>query len=483
MKIYMFAQPGSKCLRSWFYLLFFSILLFSETTKAQTPTPSPLATPAPVIVPQPKQLGKSPIIVIPGLIGSELVNKTTQETVWFNLSRSKTDDLRLPISTNLAANKDDLIAGDILRNVKYLKFLPETEIYQGIADSLKLPGEYEEGNWDTPTANGFQDTYYVYPYDWRLDNVENARLLIRKINALKLKLERPDLKFNVVAHSMGGLIARYAAMYGDAELPNGNRRLKPSWAGAKSIGKIFLVGTPNEGSTPSLSAFLNGYGITRINLPFVQSITKFDMFTIPAVYQLLPANGTLRAFDENLKPMRLDIYNPATWEKYGWAAYDDPKFEKEFSAPERAQAKAYFRVVLTRARRFHEAIDANITAKTPVAIYVIGSDCKPTLDGLILVRDGKKDRWRTIFDADGFKRSDGTKVSDKEVEKVLYTQGDGVVSQRSLLTSSLRGAKTRANGFKEALPVRDTSFVCEAHTKLLSNPEVQKQLFADLVSK
>ena len=481
MSVFIF----SRYFRSFSFLIVFSFFAVANTVSGQTPTPSPspLATPAPADAPHPKQLGKPPVIVIPGLIGSELVNQKTDETVWFSLSRSKDDDLRLPISTNLAANKDNLVAGDILRNVKYLRFLPETEIYQSIADSLKLPGDYEEGNWDTPTANGFQDTYYVFPYDWRRDNVENARLLVQKINALKIKLNRPDLKFNIVAHSMGGLIARYAAMFGDADLSSGTRRIVPTWAGARSIGKIFLVGTPNEGSTPSLKGLLDGFGITRINLPFVQTITKFDMFTIPSIYQLLPTTGTLRAFDENLKPLRIDLYNPATWEKYGWAVYDDPKFGKEFSAAEQAQAKAYFRVVLNRAKRFHQAIDANIGAKTPVAIYLIGADCKPTLDGVVIIRDEKRNRWRTIFDAGGFKRSDGTKVSGKEVEKILYSDGDGTVSQRSLLTSGTAGAKIRANGLKIALNVRDTTFVCDSHTKLLSNAEVQKTLFADLVSK
>ena len=479
----MFPLFNSRVFRSFLFLTIFSFLVIVQTVSGQTPTPSPLATPAPADAPKPAQPGKPPVIIIPGLIGSELINKETDETVWFNLSRSKTDDLRLPISTNLAANKDNLVAGDILRNVKYLKFLPETEIYQSIADSLKIPGSYEEGNWDTPTENGFQDTYYVFPYDWRRDNVENARLLITKINALKLKLKRPNLKFNIVAHSMGGLIARYAAMYGDKDLPTGTRRIVPTWAGAKSIGKIFLVGTPNEGSVPSLSGLLNGYGITRLNLPFIQTITKFDMFTIPAIYQLLPASGTLRAYDENLKPLKIDIYNPLTWEKYGWAAYTDPKFAKEFSLPEQLQAKAYFRVVLNRAKRFHDALNANIIVKPPVGMYIIGADCKPTLDGVIIIRDSKKKRWRTIFNAEGFKSDDGTKITRKEIEDVLFTLGDGVVSQRSLLTSSLTGAKMQADGFKEALQVRGTSFVCDVHNKLLSNADVQKKLFEDLGSK
>ncbi|MCY7348755.1 MAG: hypothetical protein LH614_21405 [Pyrinomonadaceae bacterium] len=480
MKSEMFVLLNWRALRSFSFLTVLSALIFFQTAVGQTPSPSPLATPAESS--KSVQTGKPPVIIIPGLIGSELINKTTDETVWFNIQRSKTDDLRLPISTNLKANTDNLVAGDIIRNIKYLKFLPETEIYQSIASSLILPGYYKEGSWETPDAGDFQDTYYVFPYDWRRDNVESARLLMQKINALKLKLKRPDLKFNIVAHSMGGLVARYAAMYGDADLPSGTRRIVPTWAGAKSINKIFLVGTPNEGSAPSLSGLLNGYSITRINLPFVQSISKFDMFTIPSVYQLLPHGGTLRAFDENLKPLRIDIFNPATWEKYGWAAYTDPKFVKEFTIQEQAQAKSFFRVVLNRAKHFQEALDANITAKSGVPMYLLGSDCKPTIDGVIILRDGKKNRWRTIFDAKDFKRSDGTKVSGKELEDVLYAMGDGVVTQRSLLTSSLGGAKMQGK-YKAALPVREASFVCATHNLLLSNAEVQNKLFADLISK
>ncbi len=462
------------------FSIVFSVLAFSQASFGQTPTPSPLSTPAPP--PQSAKTGKPPVIIIPGLIGSELINKTTEETVWFSLARSKTDDLRLPISTNLSANKDDLVAGDILRNIKYLKFLPETEIYQSIATSLKLPGGYEEGNWDAPLPTGYQDTYYVFPYDWRRDNVETARLLIQKINQLKIKLNRPNLKFNIVAHSMGGLIARYAAMYGNADLPAGTRRIVPTWAGAKSISKIFLVGTPNEGSVPSLSGLLNGFSISRINLPFIQSITKFDMFTIPAIYQLLPHSGTLRAFDGELKPLSVDLYNPATWEKYGWAAYTDPKFSKEFSIQEQAQAKTYFRVVLNRAKRFNEALDANITAKTPVEMYIIGADCRPTLDAVI-IRRNKKGEWQTITDADGFKQADGTKITKKEVEDLLFSKGDGVVAQRSLLTSTLPGAKQQLDGYKEALRAQDTSFICDVHNRLLSNADVQNKLFANLISQ
>src|SRR5690348_3450176 len=62
--------------------------------------------------------GKNPVVVIPGLTGSELVSTKNGAVVWFNLRRSKTDDLSLPISPNIAANRDSLEARDILRTVK-----------------------------------------------------------------------------------------------------------------------------------------------------------------------------------------------------------------------------------------------------------------------------------------------------------------------------------------------------------------------------
>lgn len=435
-------------------------------------------------VPQLPQ-GKLPVIIIPGLIGSELINKDTNDVVWFGLRRAKTDDLRLPISTNIAANRDNLIPRDILRSVKLFKFLPETEIYERLANTLETTGGYTEGKWDAPTETGYQDTYYVFPYDWRRDNVENARLLIRRIDELKVKLKKPNLKFNIIAHSMGGIIARYAARYGDADLPNGAQKPRLTWAGAKDINKIFLLGTPNEGSISALNSLINGLGLlsaSRLNLPFIQDLSKYDVFTIPAAYQLLPHTGTVRAFDENLKPLKIDIYNPLVWEKYGWTAYSDPDFAKEFSETEQRNAKQYFRAVLNRAKRLQEALDSGIGVKSPVSLYFLGSDCKPTLDAMIIYRDAKKNRWETLFRPESFKRGNGTKVSAAETEKLFYADGDSVVTKRSFL--SLDAVKPK-RGVKQqtAFPAKDISFVCEVHNKLTGNAKIQTDLLGVLSGK
>src|SRR2546423_15011082 len=54
--------------------------------------------------------GKPPVIVVPGVLGSQLVNRRTGEVVWPSAFRSGTDGPGLPISPDLAANRDDPIA-------------------------------------------------------------------------------------------------------------------------------------------------------------------------------------------------------------------------------------------------------------------------------------------------------------------------------------------------------------------------------------
>src|SRR3954452_16367648 len=74
---------------------------------------------------------QNPVIIIPGLTGSKLVNKNTGKTVWFRINKSKTDDLRLPIATDLSRIHDSLIPTDILRDVKFGPF-PKYDIYGGL---------------------------------------------------------------------------------------------------------------------------------------------------------------------------------------------------------------------------------------------------------------------------------------------------------------------------------------------------------------
>ncbi len=416
--------------------------------------------------------GKAPVIVIPGITGSTLFNKKTDKEVWFKLTRPKDDDIRLPIGPDLEKNRDLLEPRDILRSVRIASFLPEIEIYEQLIYALENSGGYKEATWDEPGDKGYQDTFYVFPYDWRRDNVENARILIRKIGKLKAKLKKPNLKFNVVSHSMGGLIARYAAMYGDADIPAG----KPvaTWAGAKDMDKIFLLGTPNEGSILSLRAYLGGASVASfISLPMIQNFTRFDAFTAPSLLQMLPSNESLMIYDENFKRLPVDIFEPNTWDEYDWSVWEDSGFDYEFGPAEQKLAKPYFVAALDRAKRFQQAIQGGSERPVPVSFYLVGGDCKDTVNSAIVLWDDKRHRWDTIIRPRAFVRSDGTKVTEAEVKTRLSDKGDGTVTLKSLVISTVPQEDR-----ERFMPVSGGMFQCEDHSKLVTSNDIQAKLLS-----
>ena len=407
--------------------------------------------------------GKNPVIFVPGLSGSELRHKDTGERVWFRAIKSDKEDLRLPISADLSKNRDDLVPGDILRTIKVGPF-SVTDVYGGFVTAMRDRGGYREESWVSPSANGTHDALYVFSYDWRLDAVDNARRLFDNVEALKRKLNKPGLKFDIVAHSLGGIISRYAAMYGNADLPPDVKEIRPTWAGAKHFNKIILMGTPNEGSVLSLSSLTNGYSVggVRIDLPFLEDTSKFTVFTIPSAYQLLPAPGTFKAYDDRLEPLEVDIYDPTVWKRYGWSIIDDKEFPGRFSPNERRSAEAYFAAVLDRAKRTHLALGAVSKPSSGVSIQVLGADCKTALDSVVIYKDRLADKWITLFHPRGFTRWDGEKITTSELQKLMMTPGDGVVTRRSLETrtpGSIGGAAEK--------------YICGEHSRLAGSAQVQ----------
>jgi len=442
--------------------------------------------------------GKRPLIVIPGVLGSQLVNYETGEVVWPSAFRSSDDGLSLPVSANLTANKDNLVARKIIDTARLARLTPEVYVYHELLVSLKNYGGYREGDWSNPGADGDQDTFYVFPYDWRRDNVESARDLIERLETLKRKLNRPDLRFNILAHSMGGLVGRYAAMYGDADLPPDNVQPVPSWAGSVHINRIVMFGTPNEGSADAFSTLIEGYSVTeglRRRIPLLNKLSREDIFTAPSVFQLLPHRTNTRFLDENLQPVPIDLYDPAVWRSYGWSPVGDPDYRDRYvrgrtrgdNAPFRGgsleELDAYFAIVLNRARRFHEALDV-ITDNPPVQLLAFGGDCEDTLVAPVLLFDQKRQRWTTLTRPRAFTNSAGRRVSLKEATEAMSAPGDGRVARRSLLGEDLTGGKRPGNSlFGTQLPIVYAAFACDLHGEVQNNKTLQDNALTVLVSE
>lgn len=447
--------------------------------------------------------GKNPVIIVPGLQGSELIDSSGKH-LWFSLKRSKTDDIRLPVNSPiLSRNRDSNRVGDIIRKVD-IKFFPDVEVYQAVIEALEAKG-YTEATWNKPRAT---DVFYVFPYDWRRDNVESARLLIRRMAAVRRTLKRPNLKFDILAHSMGGLVARYAAMYGAADLPAAGAA--PTWAGARYINKLMMFGTPNQGSMSAFDALVNGAPIAaNRKLPLVDDFRAEDVFAQQSIYQLLPHPGSARFFDENMQPLAVDLYNPATWDKYGWGALNDPKFlSKLKDAPKLAlknkdvkpkplasdaslddrllarttyaQARAYFAAALARGKRFAAALDAPVK-KAPIELYAFGGNCAQTLDGAVLIRDEKDGKWTTVLDGKEIKAKDGKVFKKDEVRAAIYSPGDGRVTQQSLLAASQKMTDGKAEFVDAVFPMTSYVFSCGSHFKLFLEKPIQDSFLSALV--
>ncbi|HST53546.1 MAG TPA: hypothetical protein VLJ61_16155 [Pyrinomonadaceae bacterium] len=461
--------------------------------------------------------GKRPVIVIPGILGSRIVNRKTGEVVWPSAFRSKDEDLPLPTTPNLDADRDDLVASRIVDTAKLARLAPEVYVYHYLLRALVDFGGYREGDWDNPPEGGDHDTFYVFAYDWRRDNVESARLLVSRVEALKIKLGRPDLRFNIVAHSMGGLVARYAAMYGGQDLPPDPVAPVPDWSGASFISKIFMFGTPNEGSMEAFATLLEGYSVTEGTRPRIRLLNKLsreDIFTSPAIFQLLPHRAEARFLDDHLRPLAIDLYDPAVWRRFEWSAANDPAFrdayergvvrrrEARANKGTLAELDAYFEVVLRRARRFQEALDAHestatnvstsapagptsaydISLTAPVKLYAFGGDCEETLTAPVVVRDEKRGRWLTLVRPKSFRASDGQRFTSADVLRAMFEPGDGRVTRASLLGTDLAGPRASAF-YATPLPVAYAAFACDLHSDLQNNKTLQDNALTLLVSE
>jgi hypothetical protein len=135
----------------------------------------------------------------------------------------------------------------------------------------------------------------AFPYDWRLSNRYNARLLGRAVEAwLDEWRARPghrDAKVIFVCHSMGGLIARYFL-----EVLEGRELAR----------RLITVGTPFAGSVKAVSALTGDAFAKLASLGWDEPLAVATR-TFPSVYQLLPTYRCVRTAGEPAGLDALDV--------------------------------------------------------------------------------------------------------------------------------------------------------------------------------
>ena len=415
----------------------------------------------------------TPVIVVPGLFGSKLRSRKTGAEVWPGAWSDVlwSDYLELALDfdpVTLEVRGDDLEAYDLADAVL------GQDIYRPIIDTLQRFGGYVRGTPGTPVAPG-ERRYYVFPYDWRQDNVVHARELEKLIDTIRRDYGNPKQKVDIVAHSMGGLIARYYLRYGTVDVLQSGRDELVTLYGTRRVRKLILLGTPNLGSARSLHAFIGGEPVGFGRIP------PEVLATMPSGYELFPHPLVTWLVDAKGNRLREDLFSGATWRRFGWSVFStgaETRLSKARGADSDAYLAAlrrYFDLRLERGRRFMWMLSTPEPA-TPIRYVLFGGDCAATPARLLLEEDGERPGVRL------YPRDIRNKVPGVPYDQLMLEPGDGRVTKPSLLARETLDpmAPQSEDSF---LPVAYWFFLCEEHDQLTNNVNFQDNLLNVLLSR
>jgi len=422
---------------------------------------------------------RNPIIVIPGILGSRLIDRDSGAVVWGVSSGNFADPTTAAgarlVSLPLHAGDDvnDVLdavepAGALDRLQLELFGIPlEIAAYRNILAILGASG-YRDQSLGIAGAVDYGDDHFTcfqFAYDWRLDNAENARRLeafIReKQGYVQGEIERrygvaaAEVRFDIVAHSMGGLLTRYFLRYGGRNLPADGSLPPLDWSGAKFVDRAVLIGTPNAGSVLAFAQLLNGRKLG----PFQPRYSPAVLGTMPSIYQLLPRGRHGTVSDAVSHEAFPDLFSFELWQRMGWGlAGADIDEQLRWLLPEvadreqrRVLALQRLRTSLARAQQFTAAIDVPAAPPPGLELHLFAGDAEPTAAAI------------TVHSRDG------------AIEVEHFAPGDGTVTRASaLMDERLDG--TSAPQLRTPIDWTSVTFLFADHLGLTRQPELSDNL-------
>jgi pimeloyl-ACP methyl ester carboxylesterase len=234
---------------------------------------------------QPSQKS-NPLIVIPGIAGSQLRDPAGYN-VW--LSVAPTD-----LSTLAALAGTDLLqpigllgrvgVGPVSTDVGYATLIDRlTDPQQGGYRAYKIdanPSRLTEQGCDDQNQKKDNPNLFIFPYNWTKSNAENSAALRSYVRCVQKFY--PGTKVDIVAHSMGGLLARRYIL--------DNLAVGAGGGGQHSVNKLITIGSPFLGAPKAIYALETGYFLDILN-PVLGPMFKPVVMRSPGAHQLIPTDS------------------------------------------------------------------------------------------------------------------------------------------------------------------------------------------------
>jgi hypothetical protein len=413
---------------------------------------------------------RMPVILIPGLLGSRLARARDGVEVWpggtGKLLTSDYTDLALRIDPETLEPIDDgLVPSSVFEGAVGKDF------YRRIMQELRDAGGYRIMEPGRPLVQQ-RARLYVFTYDWRQDLVKTVRKLDELIEQIRVDYGDPQLRVDVIAHSMGGLIVRYFERYGTVDVLGGNT-FAVTGLGVSKLRRVVLLGTPNQGTVTAVHKFLNGYRVGISGLP------TEGVATMPATFQLFPHPLVDWVVNVNGKPLNFDVFDVEFWRRYEWSIFDhriQRRLDDHRDAwPQQDVFERWFEKRLERGRRFTWSLMVPAGDVPLITPLLLGGDCVPTPRRLV------------------FENVEGVSVARLRPEQILqpvpgldyeslmFAPGDGSVTVESLLSRRQVTREVPRFEQEDMEPAREV-ITCAKHDELTSDDTLLDALIEYLLA-